>query len=79
MVIFRPSFSLIFCCFLLASIIIFPQGIVSQRKLGPPPYYVRKPGSPGAPGSLAKGTSQTSSQVNSASATAKLEKQEEAP
>ncbi|KAK8486195.1 hypothetical protein V6N13_026120 [Hibiscus sabdariffa] len=77
MVIVKPSFSLIFCCLILASIIFFPQGIVSQRKLVPPSYRVGRPGSPGAPGSLAKETSQTSSQVNSAAA--KLEKQEEAP
>ncbi|KAK8486201.1 hypothetical protein V6N13_026125 [Hibiscus sabdariffa] len=59
MVIIKPSFSLIFCCFLF---IFFPQRIVSHKTAA----SVHKPGSPGAPRCCAKETSHTSSQVDSA-------------
>ncbi|KAK8549868.1 hypothetical protein V6N13_055432 [Hibiscus sabdariffa] len=73
--IIKPRFPLILCCFLLASLVFFPHGTVSQMP-SPGAHCVAevcRPGSPGGPGSRASETSHAPSQVNSA--TPKLEKQ----
>ncbi|KAK8486202.1 hypothetical protein V6N11_069154 [Hibiscus sabdariffa] len=84
--IIKPWFPLILCCFLLASVVFFPHGTVSQREpekralavAGHTPCRrlpggVCRPGSPGAPRWRAKETSHTSGQVNSATPNTTLE------
>ncbi|KAK8699643.1 hypothetical protein V6N13_115726 [Hibiscus sabdariffa] len=74
----KPSLSLILCCFLLASFIVFPYGVVSRTVIGWAPSHENPYGhvggskSPTAPSQVVRKSPQPSGQVNSTTSNREL-------